>query len=291
MATVARKRRSLEVFRPTRLERTRPAVTVKPAVKFKRLAKIALRCTELAGGLLVLGILFYIALTHPYFQVKKLDITGNSHLKTSRIESAVGFLLYRNIFTCDIDGAAAALMRNPWIKSVAVKLVVPDSVRVVIRERKPVAVVESKGRLFLVDNNGYLLEQVNSRESYLKVSVSEEKMETGDQVERTGIEKAVKFASLFANDKLFSDPVVSVHLVGSERIVAETADGIRIVLGLEEKVWKTKFLEYLTVRKILSERGNSFMTIDLSFNGQAVMTPGTGHNGIFKEGGGNGQAG
>jgi hypothetical protein len=291
MATVAGKRRSLEVFRPVRAGRTRLTVAVKPAAKFKRIAKTALRCIELAGGLLVLGILFQIALTHPYFQVKKIEITGNSHLKKSQIESAIGFLFYRNIFTCDVDGAAAVLKQNPWIKSVAVNPVAPDNVRVVIRERKPVAVVESGGRLFLVGGDGYLLEKVNSRESYLEVSVSDEQIGVGDRVERTGIEKAVKLASLFAHDRLFSDPVVSVHLIGSEQIAAETSGGVRIVLGMEEKMWKEKFLEYLTVRKILSERGNSFMTIDLSFNGQAVMTPGTGHNGNFKEGGGNGQAG
>jgi cell division protein FtsQ len=128
------------------------------------------------GGRIVLGTLavvlvgavgvgFVVARTYvlhdPRFVVASSDdiqIGGNAHLSRAQVLSVFGGDLERNIFRVSLAERRADLERLPWVEHATVMRLLPDRIRVQIKERTPVAFVRQGTQIGLVDANGVLLD-------------------------------------------------------------------------------------------------------------------------------------
>ena len=132
-----------------------------PATRWGRIAA--------GGGLLLLlggavgGVLAVRSfLMHdPHFVIENssaIEIAGNSHLTRAQLLSIFGGDVERNIFRIPLDDRRTQLESLPWIQHATVMRLLPDTVRVAIAERTPVAFVRQGRQIGLVDANGVLLD-------------------------------------------------------------------------------------------------------------------------------------
>jgi cell division protein FtsQ len=82
------------------------------------------------------------------FKLKKFNISTSGNY----VSSHVFLRLIKNqvqggFFSYDADALKAKLLHNPWVKTVHIRRVFPDSLNVVIQERQPVAVWNKKAIL------------------------------------------------------------------------------------------------------------------------------------------------
>ena len=89
---------------------------------------------------------------------RAIQISGNNHLTRAQLLSVFGGDVDRNILTVPLAARRAELEKLPWVDHATVMRLLPNTVRVAITERTPVAFVRQGGSIGLVDAHGVLLD-------------------------------------------------------------------------------------------------------------------------------------
>jgi cell division protein FtsQ len=92
------------------------------------------------------------------FCIKKIEFDGNERVQEVLLYKMSGLKYKSNIFALSIHDVKRKLENIAWIKSVIVQRRLPDTIYVRISERIPIAILQSKYRLYLVDSDGKILE-------------------------------------------------------------------------------------------------------------------------------------
>jgi cell division protein FtsQ len=87
-----------------------------------------------------------------------IQIEGNEHLTRPQVLSVFGADLERNLFRVSLAERRADLERLPWVEHATVMRLLPNQIRVAIKERTPVAFVRQGTQIGLVDASGVLLD-------------------------------------------------------------------------------------------------------------------------------------
>ncbi|MGA8939485.1 MAG: FtsQ-type POTRA domain-containing protein [Acidobacteriaceae bacterium] len=87
-----------------------------------------------------------------------VQITGAEHLTRDQVLTVFGADLERNIFRVPMAERQADLERLPWVAHATLMRLLPDTLRVQITERTPVAFVRQGTQIGLVDGSGVLLD-------------------------------------------------------------------------------------------------------------------------------------
>jgi cell division protein FtsQ len=125
----------------------------------KGLPAIIMTCVIAAVGAgLVWG--YDVVTTSERFAIADIQIHGTSRLTADEVRAALPIATGENVFSADLDDAAARLRRHPWIASADVRRVLPRTIIVDIREYEAVAVV-ALGELYLVDASGHAFKRAH----------------------------------------------------------------------------------------------------------------------------------
>ncbi|MBI5636433.1 MAG: FtsQ-type POTRA domain-containing protein [Nitrospinae bacterium] len=227
----------------------------------------------LLGALVVSAVaIFRMISANPYFVVKTVAITGVRMLNPEQVRAMAGPALTGNIFTRDLERAAALVEQNPWVESVSVRIKLPDIVEVAVTERGPVAAVALNGKSWLVDEKGYLIEEAGRVRPQLLITGVKAAAAPGARIADPRLFDAYRAASLFKLDTAFGDTPVAVDVGRMDKTAVRTAGGLVLKLGPDQEEWEEKFMEYLAVRGVASDFAPGFAEFDLSFKNQLVAT-------------------
>jgi cell division protein FtsQ len=116
----------------------------------------------LLGSLAVaLAAVRYYVLHDPRFVIaaaSDIEIGGNEHLTRQQLLSVFGGDLQRNIFRVSLDERRSDLENLPWVEHATVMRLLPNRIRVQVKERTPAAFVRQGTQIGLVDASGVLLD-------------------------------------------------------------------------------------------------------------------------------------
>ena len=88
------------------------------------------------------------------FGISAVRLSGNHRTQPDEILAALGFAPGESIFAVDVAKARKQLMALPWVFDADVRRQYPDSVSVNIIERRPFALWQRPGGLYVVDRSG-----------------------------------------------------------------------------------------------------------------------------------------
>jgi cell division protein FtsQ len=92
------------------------------------------------------------------FNVKAVHVAGNSRVTEAVIAKASGISAKTNIFRVDETTAVKNISANPWIASAEISRTWRLTVNIKVKERQPLAVVETAGLFRAVDKAGFVIE-------------------------------------------------------------------------------------------------------------------------------------
>jgi len=95
-----------------------------------------------------------------------ITIVGARNVSRSQLMDVMGSDIDRNIFFVPLDARKKQLEQIPWIQSASVMRLLPNRLKVVIRERVPVAFVQINSRIQLIDANGVIMEPPANQAAY-----------------------------------------------------------------------------------------------------------------------------
>ena len=93
------------------------------------------------------------------FRIEEILVTGRGETSQKDLLAAVGLQRGAPIFAFDPDAARAKIEALPWVKSATVERMLPNTVVLRIRERRPLAIWQSEGRFALIDGEGRIIKR------------------------------------------------------------------------------------------------------------------------------------
>jgi hypothetical protein len=110
----------------------------------------------------VVGLGWYAVFASDFFAVKKVEVEGTKFVSSAAI--AENIPLGTNIWLLPKDTAAASIMENNTVESVAILRGIPNSVKIVVREREPAALWISGATATVLDGDGFSYVQFKTEE-------------------------------------------------------------------------------------------------------------------------------
>ena len=91
------------------------------------------------------------------FKIKNIDVEGNSILDTKEIIQNLNFIYEENLFFLNLNDVKESLKKETFVESFSLKKVYPDTLKLKIVEKKPVAVLQNKKKKYFISNKGDLI--------------------------------------------------------------------------------------------------------------------------------------
>ncbi|UCC41392.1 MAG: FtsQ-type POTRA domain-containing protein, partial [Candidatus Aminicenantes bacterium] len=133
--------------------------------------KISLKYGHILFLLLLMVGIFYLfqklyifLISWDYLNIREIKVICSREDTQKEIGDKVREQNLRNILLADIGHLQQTIKDHLWVKEVQIRKIFPASLRIEIQEREPVAILQREN-LCLVDEEGYLLEEVDSAEN------------------------------------------------------------------------------------------------------------------------------
>jgi cell division protein FtsQ len=124
--------------------------------------KITLVLLAIVGCLAFVGIVLHRYATRSWrFRIDSSDniaIAGARSVSRSQVMEVMGGDIDRNVFFVPLEARRKQLEQIPWVQSASVMRLLPNRLKVVIKERVPVAFVEIDSHIQLIDADGIIME-------------------------------------------------------------------------------------------------------------------------------------
>jgi cell division protein FtsQ len=88
------------------------------------------------------------------FKLEKVVIAGNKNISQGEVRSALNADTGTPIFSIDLKNIKKQIEENTWVKQVAIKRHLPNTIYIAIMEKTPIAIWQINQQIFLIDEDG-----------------------------------------------------------------------------------------------------------------------------------------
>jgi cell division septal protein FtsQ len=193
-------------------------------------------------------------------RVVKVDVRGGHFLSEGEVRELLGPAVGENILSLDIDALKARLRASPWVADATVSRTLPDTVRVEIHERVPLALAEMD-RLYLMDGDGALIDIYGPRTAGFDLPIVRGLARIDAEARR---DHAARAGALLRDlgDLAGEISEVEVEPTGDLRVVLR---GAGEVVRMGPPPYRSRFVTFLSLRQELRERCPRAEYFDLRF--------------------------
>jgi len=218
------------------------------------------------------------------FIVDKIEVTGNKKYSSSAIILNTGLVPGKNAFEMlgekpknllsfrfnDLEREIYDSM--PYIKSVSIRPALPTAIKIKVQERTPFAILDKEGKSLLIDREGFVLEEMDSKspllDNYFRIiGISVDSFKLGQAVKYRNNESLMDLLS-FCDLVLKSDKddkelklykrITKVDLSDAPYISVEFEKRINVKFGdLEDANYQIGVFRYLLVNNITAKQKGS----------------------------------
>lgn len=138
-------------LRPTDVDRVRRNYR---SIQVRQLVVLLRNAALLLAAIVALVVLYRRTQSDGRFAVRHLEISGTQHTTPAEVEAVRQRYLGTNLFHLDIAGLRRDVSSLPWVSRVEIEKKLPDTLRVRIVERTPIALVQVDDSIRYVDDRG-----------------------------------------------------------------------------------------------------------------------------------------
>lgn len=233
----------------------------------------AVRWAAVIGGILIAAAI--IALYTPWvriFDLRKIVVKGNYYTLAAQIKDSCGIQDGINLLRAPLKQGRVALLQLPWIMDASLRRVLPHTLEITVRERKPIALVidpSDPNRLMVLGEDGVIVGYAkDATPGFVHAcGVSLQSLASGKVIVKADVLRTLNYLRL---QGLGSDLFPRVDFSDASAITLYTVDGGEVVLGpsgeIEERIDELKAL-------LKTIELADYQTIDLRFGGEARLVP------------------
>ena len=211
-------------------------------------------------------------------RVSNLTVFGNQRLSTGEVLSLLDGLRGRHILGIDLGEWQQRLQSSAWVEEATLRRVLPATIEVRIRERRPMAIGRVASALYLVDANGVVVDEYGPTYADLDLPMVDGMGGAGpgkgvmDEA-RVALAGRV-IAGLAARPVLLGK--VSLIDVSNAHDAVVMLEGDTAMLRLGEEAFVERLQQYLDLGDALRERVAAIDYVDLRFPERLYVRPAKG---------------
>ena len=95
------------------------------------------------------------------FRIKNIEIIGTQNLSDNYLKNIINKHNEVNIFNINLPTIYKKIIENSWVKEGYVERILPDTIKIKILEKKPIAIWQNKNGNKLVSSNGEIISNAN----------------------------------------------------------------------------------------------------------------------------------
>ncbi len=200
--------------------------------------------------------------------VHHISVTGLERMNRGEIIDRLALPPGSTLFDIDLSLLSQRLESHPWIDSVVVGRVLPDTVTVAIRERRPAAILRYGTQMMVLDQSGIVLSnRVRPEQTDLPIleGINPTLLLNEDPGSQRTLQKGMKVAG-WVLQRFESKPVVQIK--SPDEIFADV-QGVRFQFGAEpESQWKRYQLLNSTIH---AKNKSEWKEIDLRYPRKVIF--------------------
>ena len=89
--------------------------------------------------------------------IQKIEIENNSIVESDKIKKKLSFLYKENLFFLNLEEIEKNLKNETFIESFSIKKIYPNTLKIIIVEKKPIAILHYKKEKFYISSKGNLI--------------------------------------------------------------------------------------------------------------------------------------
>ncbi len=134
--------------------------------------------------IVIIGVSIYVALS-PLFNIKEINVTGNSKLSKEEIISLSELKTDENTFRVSKKNIKNKVKANAYIENVKIRRKLPDKVEIIVVERVATYMIPFANSYIYINNQGYMLEITSQKAempAIVGISTPEEELHEGQRL-------------------------------------------------------------------------------------------------------------
>jgi len=139
----------------------KPVFSLSWSIHPKILVGLAIMCIGFVGFF----VCRYWACQSDLFRICQVLVKGCDHVTEDEILQLSDVTAQDNLLSLDLKSIATSIEAHPWIHAVEVKKKLPDHLMIKIKERTPVALLNSD-KMYLVDEQGKIIDKLLTKERF-----------------------------------------------------------------------------------------------------------------------------
>ena len=250
--------------------------------KTARKVKVVAIVLLAAAGLGTVGTVLYRYGAHSWrFRLEtsdNIEIRGTQNVTRAQVLEVMGADIGRNVFFVPLSDRKKQLEDIAWVESASVMRLLPDRLRVEIKERTPLAFVQIGSRVALIDASGVVMDMPPTRQTHYSFPVITG-MQDSEPLSTRGARMKIYSAlvrDLDSEGGNYSLALSEVDLSDPEdvKIIVPDADGAVLVhMGSSDFLRRYKtFLAHVAEWR-QQVPGQKLDSVDLRYEGQIVVNP------------------
>jgi cell division protein FtsQ len=209
------------------------------------------------------------------FRVNQIEVKGNELLSTRLVEKQSQIRTGVSIWDVDLKQATNLIKQNPLVEKAVVSRRFPGTIRVEIEEKKPVALVSAKGKVFCLDEHGTVMPTVPGRAyDFPMISgLPQADIIFDKKLEGPLVERGLVFLSMARKEspELLAR-ISELMFKGPDGLTLYLApNAVPVWIGKGDVAWKIRCLDSLIDRLGQEKRWPGVRYINLRFDNQIIV--------------------
>lgn len=113
-------------------------------------------------GIIIGGTIFFFL--SPIFNIKNITVEGNKKISSDEIISLSHINIEQNMFQYRMKEVQEEIKQNAYIQKVDIRRKLPDTIEILVSERKATYMIQIANAYAYIDNQGYVLEITDKKE-------------------------------------------------------------------------------------------------------------------------------
>ncbi len=253
----------------------------KPSRRKGRRRRISWRAVRVVASIVVVVYAMYravdLVVSASSLQVRHIVVHGNDRMSSGEIQALAAGLRGTSILTADLESFRRRLLKSPWVAEVALRRVLPSTIEVFVRERRPIGVSRLGTQLYLVDRQGTVIDEFGPQYRQFDLPIIDGLVRAPSSNEAALDERradlAARVIEAVGQRKELAGRLSQVDVSDLHDAVV-MLDGDPALLRLGEDRFVDRLQSYVDLAPALRERVPVIDYVDLRFDERLYVRPG-----------------
>jgi cell division protein FtsQ len=209
-------------------------------------------------------------------QIDRLVVVGNERVPSATVLEAVDGLKGRNLVLADLGEWRERLLQSPWVRDASLRRSLPSTVEISVSERIPTVLARIDARLFLVDEQGIVIDQYGPRYASFDLPIVDglaiPRPAAGARVDEGRAGLAARVVASLRNRPELAKRVSQIDVTNPHNAQV-TLSGDTAVLLLGEDQFQQRIESYLQLADSLRSSVPDIEYVDLRFGERVFVGP------------------